>query len=537
MRSLLNNSPTVIYSLTAVNGEPVTTDVSDNIQRILGYSPYEALQPGFWAAHVHEEDRDRATAEMARAEHEDEFAHEYRFHRADGSVIWVHDQQRVVQRDGGRPVSVTGAWHEVTDRRKVESLLRESEERLRVALTASTRIAQFYAALSRCNEAIVRSKSEAQLFPLICEAAVAHGGMAMAAICLADPVSGRIVPVASYGAGKDYLDGIELSTKADSPYGLGPAGVCVRENRAVWVEDFATDPKTGAWHARGKPYSWVGAIALPLTRDGRAIGCLLIYSSVPGAFDERSRRLLVEMATDVSFALDTFAHDARRVAAEAALQSSLHEKEALLKELHHRVKNNLQVITSLLRLEAGRSPQGHVKAVLGEMQTRVISMALLHETLYRSGSLARVDLGSYVPRLATQIFRAQAPSSAVTLALDVDPVELELDQAVPCGLIINELVSNTLKHAFPQGAAGEVRISLHAVDGGPAVRLTIADNGAGLPADFEEARQRSLGLQLVGDLTRELHGTLDIQSARGASFSLTFVPRTSIDPESPSRTS
>lgn len=537
LRTLLSNSPTVIYSLTMVDGEPVSTEVSDNIQRILGYSPYEALQPGFWLSHVHADDRDSALAQMARMQVEDEYAHEYRFHRADGSVIWVHDQQRVVQREAGRVVAVAGAWHEVTDRRQVEGRLRESEERLRIALASSTRIAQFYAALSRCNEAIVRAKSEADLFPQICEAAVAYGGMAMAMVGLTDPATGRVIPVASYGAGTDYLDGIELSADAASPYGQGPVGRCIRENRPVWSGNFLSDPKTTAWHERARRYGWSSAISLPLTRGGRPIGALTIYASTADAFDDRSRRLLIEMATDVSFAIDTFAHDSQRVAAEAAVQASLHEKEALLKELHHRVKNNLQVITSLLRLEAGRSTQLHVRNVLGEMQTRVLSMALLHETLYRSGSLARVDLGSYLPRLATQIFRAQAPSSSVSLQVDVDPVELELDQAVPCGLIVNELVSNTLKHAFPDGAAGEVRISLHAVDGGPAVRLTIADNGAGLPADFEEARQRSLGLQLVGDLTRELRGTLDIQSPPGATFSLTFVPRTSIDPPSPSRTS
>ncbi len=133
-------------------------------------------------------------------------------------------------------------------------------------------------------------------------------------------------------------------------------------------------------------------MGLPLTREGRTIGALSIYATTPDAFDADGRRLLNEMATDISFALDTFARDTHRRGAEEAVRASLHEKEALLMEVHHRVKNNLQVISSLLRLEAGRSARPEVTAVLAEMQSRVLSMALLHETLYRSGNLAAVDL-------------------------------------------------------------------------------------------------------------------------------------------------
>jgi len=210
--------------------------------------------------------------------------------------------------------------------------------------------------------------------------------------------------------------------------------------------------------------------------------------------------------------------------AEVAQLASLHEKEALLKEVHHRVKNNLQVITSLLRLETSRSAEPGTKTVLREMQGRIRSMALLHEALYRSGNFARVDLADYLHQLSSQLFRTQnAEPSRVLLVNDLQPSLVDIDQAIPCGLITNELLTNALKYAFADGRTGEVRLELRTASHG-LVRLTVSDTGIGLPADFEERRGRSLGLQLVADLARQLSGGLEIDSGPGAKFSLSFIP-------------
>ena len=213
---------------------------------------------------------------------------------------------------------------------------------------------------------------------------------------------------------------------------------------------------------------------------------------------------------------------------DQALQTSLQEKVALLNEVHHRVKNNLQVITSLLRLEAGRSNQPDTKVVLKEMQGRIRAMALLHETLYRSGTFASVDLGGYLKQLATQAFRAQS-NGLVRLNLLLDPVQVSMDVATPCGLLVNELITNALKHAFVPGQDGELRIELNNL---PATRnqptrwcLQVRDNGVGLPTDFEERRAQSLGLQLATDLAQQLGSTLEVVSEPGAgtTFSVAFA--------------
>jgi PAS domain S-box-containing protein len=233
--------------------------------------------------------------------------------------------------------------------------------------------------------------------------------------------------------------------------------------------------------------------------------------------------------------------------AELALQATLRDKEALLKEVHHRVKNNLQVVSSLLRLEAGRSSHAKTQSVLAEMQGRIRAMALLHESIYRSGTFAAIDLAAYLRQVATQAMRSlqtAGGSAQIRLRLNLGSVQVGLDQATPCGLLLTELVSNALKHAFPAGAGGEVFIELQPLPGGAAQEwcLRVSDNGVGLPADFAARQQDSLGLQLVASLAMQLGGHLvagadgiaaaasaaasvaaPMASSRGSVFSVTFA--------------
>ena len=284
---------------------------------------------------------------------------------------------------------------------------------------------------------------------------------------------------------------------------------------------FAEDPAqlgaiVGELMATGRP--WTGELR-GISRSGRHFDILLSAALVID--EQRQPTGIVGALLDVT----------DRKLNEQAMAASLEEKEALLKEVHHRVKNNLQVISSLLRLELGRTADGGVKAVLGEMQNRVVSMALLHETLYRSDNLARADLSSYLVRLVNQLFRSSAPPSGrVVLHTDIEPTFVDLEQAVPCGLLVTELVSNSLKHAFADGRSGEVRVTLHHPDNGPRIVLTVSDTGPGLPADFDARRTQSLGLQLVSDLTRQLRGTLTITRQPSASFALAFTPRATTSP-------
>ncbi|MEI6673837.1 MAG: histidine kinase dimerization/phosphoacceptor domain -containing protein [Verrucomicrobiota bacterium] len=203
------------------------------------------------------------------------------------------------------------------------------------------------------------------------------------------------------------------------------------------------------------------------------------------------------------------------------LETSLHEKELLLKEIHHRVKNNLLVVACLLRLQSTTTEDPHAKAAMMDVRGRVISMALIHESLYRSDNLAAVDISAYVNSLCSQLMRALVTASGVIrLRLDLMPVCLEIDKAIPFGLLVNELVSNALKHAFPNGRSGELRVELQSLAEAPGWRLRVADNGIGLPPDFDLQQTPSLGLKLVSDLTRQLGGKLKIGSGPETVFEI-----------------
>jgi two-component sensor histidine kinase/ActR/RegA family two-component response regulator len=214
---------------------------------------------------------------------------------------------------------------------------------------------------------------------------------------------------------------------------------------------------------------------------------------------------------------------AERKRAEEAVATTLREKEALLREAHHRVKNNLALIVSLMRLEGGRSRAPETKAVLLEMQARIQSVVLLNEVLYKTESYTMVRLADYLRQIATYLFQAQnARPGAVRLTLDLGNVDVLTNQAIPCGLIVNELVTNSLKHAFAGERSGEISVGLREEADGR-VRLWVSDTGAGLPPGMAAKRGDSLGLQLVSDLARQLRGVLDI--GPGSTFTVTFPPR------------
>jgi PAS domain S-box-containing protein len=191
------------------------------------------------------------------------------------------------------------------------------------------RLTQLYAALSQCNEAIVRCTSEEELLPQICRDAVTFGGMSMAWIGMVDEDGNRVKPVAFYGMGTDYLDDIRITLDADEPFGQGPTGAAIRDNRPYWCQDYLHDPATAPWLKRGKIHGWKSSAALPLHRNGFPVGSLTLYSHAVNAFDEEVRRLLVEMAMDISFALDNFERETER---EKALKQ-LKINEVMLSEM------------------------------------------------------------------------------------------------------------------------------------------------------------------------------------------------------------
>lgn len=203
------------------------------------------------------------------------------------------------------------------------------------------------------------------------------------------------------------------------------------------------------------------------------------------------------------------------------LAQSLAEKEILIQEVHHRVKNNLAVIASLLRLQASTMADERLAAALRESQHRVESMALIHEQLYSNGNLRQVDLACHAALLASNLFHSYGVDPArIACHVAVEPLLLGVDQAIPAGLILNELISNALKHAFPHGRSGSVTIEGSREKG--RIQVRVRDDGAGVPAGVDLVRPHSLGMQIIQILTRQLKGTFEVSCGRPAIFQISF---------------
>lgn len=207
--------------------------------------------------------------------------------------------------------------------------------------------------------------------------------------------------------------------------------------------------------------------------------------------------------------------------AEQRITASLKEKEVLLREIHHRVKNNMQIISSLLRLQAEKVKDKNVRESFQISQNRIRSMALIHEELYRSTDLAHINIYHYIHKLVPQLFSSYGISKKrIYLEIDIDNIPLNINQAIPCGLIINELVSNSLKHGFPNGRSGMITIIMKKLK--KSKRLIIKDNGIGFPNDKKLNKYESLGLQIVRDLVRQLEGTITLNKKAGTEFIIRF---------------
>jgi predicted ATPase/two-component sensor histidine kinase len=256
-------------------------------------------------------------------------------------------------------------------------------------------------------------------------------------------------------------------------------------------------------------------LCLPLVKQAKLIGVLYLENDLaPGVFTPPRIAVLELLASQAAISLENASLEEK--------EALLEEKEALLHEVHHRVKNNLQLISSLLNLQAARVADRSVAELFADSRNRVRSMALVHENLYRAGNFARIVMATHVKNLCGHLARAyDLRQLAVELRVEVDDVQLDMNRAISCGLIINELVSNALKHAFPDGRGGCVRVELGLIDEARC-RLAVADDGVGITPDFSVDKADSLGLQLVHDLTQQLHGTLELSRDGGTTCSIVF---------------
>jgi PAS domain S-box-containing protein len=246
---------------------------------------------------------------------------------------------------------------------------------------------------------------------------------------------------------------------------------------------------------------------------GRSLVGQIALSNSDKPYTERDLETIKRLAELYAIAL-------RQKQSEEQIKSSLGEKEVLLREVHHRVKNNLQVISSLLSLQSSSNKDLQQNGVFKESQDRIKAMAFVHEKLYQSKTLDGIDFHGYLKTLTTNLVHSYSTDSKrFKIKMDIENVSMKVDTAIPSGLIINELITNSMKHAFTENGGGEIRIDFHKEKDGKYI-LSISDNGVGLPENFDMEDSESLGLNLVKMLVEQLEGTISIDSSDGARFDI-----------------
>lgn len=321
----------------------------------------------------------------------------------------------------------------------------------------------------------------------------------------------------------------EHATVPAMPFGEGITSQIIRAREPLVINNNTAQEMTerGAKTIGNPARSYLG---VPIIVGEDVTGVISIQNTQrEGVFNESDVRLLETIAATVGAAIQSAQlygamqqEVITRQRAEEEIKLSLREKEVLLKEIHHRVKNNLQIITSLLNLQSAQLKDPEAISLFRESQSRVRSMALIHEKLYQSKDLARIDFDGYVRDLIVYLFRSYAANpDQIRPHISTHEIYLGIDIAIPCGLIISELVTNSLKYGFPDGKRGDIHVNLGPEDDGH-LTLWVKDTGVGFSEGFDWRTSDSLGLQLVSTLTAQLHGVIDVHSNGGTSFKITF---------------
>jgi PAS domain S-box-containing protein len=258
---------------------------------------------------------------------------------------------------------------------------------------------------------------------------------------------------------------------------------------------------------------WLG---VPLKMDHQTFGVLVVQSYTEGVrFGEEAKEILNFVSGQTAMAI-------RRKHQEEKIRESLREKEVLLQEVHHRVKNNMQIISSLLNLQAGQTKDRDFIRMVKDSQSRIRSIALVHEKLYRSRDFANINFSDYAESLAVHLFQFnQVDSNVVRLRTKLEDVFLDIQTAIPCGLILNELVTNALKHAFPRGTDGEILMELRALEE-DTFEMIVRDNGVGIPGELDVGSPATLGLQIVSTLVRQIEGSMEVRGDGGTTVKVVF---------------
>ncbi|MFQ6606898.1 MAG: PAS domain S-box protein, partial [Fidelibacterota bacterium] len=438
--------------------------------------------------------------------------YEHKLKRKDGRIITVLNNSRPILNNEGVVIGLQSTLLDITARKEAEKALKQTIQEMKAVNSVIRQVNR-----SLTYENVVQSSLKA-IFTTI------QPDLVLVFLREGDKL---------FFQGEIYNDPHFRHNKTPvHKVGQCLCGLAVKENKAMYSIDITKDSRC-TW-VECKEAGFRSFAALPLRSAEETVGVLGLasinkrdFSQQQTTLDTLSHEIAISLQNSIFYrqlkehATELEKEVAERKLAEDKIQKSLQEKEVLLKEIHHRVKNNLQVISSLLNLQAEGFKDRNIRSLFGQSRDRIRSMALVHESLYKSEDYSQVNFGEYLENLVRQLFRLYQQSD-VDLEMKVAPIRLPMDLAIPCGLVVNELVTNALKHAFPSGQAGKITVSFQK-EGSRSLVLEVEDDGVGIHEETIPGESGSLGMNLVSILVEDqLRGTLKVRQDGGTHVKILF---------------
>jgi PAS domain S-box-containing protein len=511
LSTLISNLPGYVYRVDKTDSGWRGTYFSDGILELTGYSSAELLGNGhlYYGLMVFREDSDLARSVVTKALIEKKpYQINYRIKAADGNIKWVWEQGRGVFNESGSLIATEGFVTDITEKKLAEEEILKKNEELFI--------------LNQTGQALTKLASPSEIVGVIQSMLGKLFDVSNLYIALYDEDEEAIsFPYYSIN-GEKIAPG-----KRKFKDGLTEYILKTRESLLINTNVPETFERLEITLIGRECKS---LMAVPVIAAEKVIGVITLQNyKDENSFTQSQIDILKTIASQAAIALENSrlyseVHKdlKERSKAEEKIMKSLREKEILLQEVHHRVKNNLQIMSSLMKLQSKFITDPNVLDIFRESESRIKSMAIVHSKLYNTQDYERVDFTDYVKSL-TENFRTTYGTKLqnVKILIDMEDIELNIDTAIPCGLMINELVSNAIKYAFPGNVPGEICICMKS-DVPHSYTLIVKDNGIGMPAGIDIKNSPSLGLQLVTLLTGQLTGAFEINNSNGTEFKITF---------------
>jgi PAS domain S-box-containing protein len=511
LRTLISNLPGYVYRCQAAEGIWYTQFGSEGIYELTGYFASDFLKGGHmsYSELVESEDRNSVKEAVIKALNEQKpYQITYRIKTAQGTEKWVWEQGRGIYDGSGKVIATEGFITDITGKKLAEEEILKRNQEL--------------ATLNLIGQSLSRLAGPSEILDLVYK------------------MTGRLFDnknlyVALYNESTNYISfpiyAVEgtLLQRDSRKFSNGLTEYIIKTKTPLLIKNNKDENLNELGiHQYGEKSMCL--MSVPMMSGEKVTGVITLQDyREENKFNESQIELLSTIASQAAIALENShlysqLHKdlQQKLEAEKTIKASLHEKEILLQEIHHRVKNNLQIMSSLLRLQATYVTSNEAVNLFRESENRIKSMTIIHNKLYNSKNYERIDFGDYVKTLTDNLFLSYGISkSNIKTKVDIRNIKLNIDTAIPCGLIINELVSNSLKHAFKKSVTGRMNIKLQS-DEQNQFTLTVEDDGAGLPKDFDFHTSKTLGMKLVHLLSSQIGGKIQFESNGGTRYAMKF---------------